>query len=103
MGPVAIGGCAGLYGWLQVVDYSNIKESPANDWVNPHYGGFIVIYLLFGLTYSGYQMVVEWVTASLSNDPSVLSQYAGSMRGMASLECASRSPWRRRKCRHMGS
>ncbi|KIX07404.1 uncharacterized protein Z518_02057 [Rhinocladiella mackenziei CBS 650.93] len=84
-GSIAVGACTGLYGWLDVVNWSSLTEAPRTDWSNQHYGGFFVIYLLYGLIYSCFQMAAEWIIASLSNDPSVLAQYAGFFRGLASL------------------
>lgn len=85
MGMISLGACCGLYGWLHVVDYANIKTTPATDFVDSGFASLFVIYLLFGWIYSGYQMVVEWVVASLSNDPTLQAQFAGFMRGVASL------------------
>lgn len=85
IGAIAVGACCGLYGWLHEVDYANVKTSPATDWTDKKFASLFVIYLLFGWVYSAYQMTVEWVVSSLSNDPSVLSQFAGFERGMASF------------------
>lgn len=85
MGAISIGACGGLYGWLHQVDYSSLTTSPATDWSDKQFASLFVIYLLFGWVYSGYQMTIEWVVSSLSNDPSVLAQYAGFERGMASF------------------
>jgi hypothetical protein len=74
-----------MFIWLKVTDYASFKKTPANDWSYTHYGGFMAIYLMFGLTYSSYALTVEWVFACLSNDPSVLAQYAGFVRGLGSL------------------
>lgn len=85
MALISISACAGLYGWLHWVKYSSLKQSPAADWTSKYYASWMVIYLLFGIIYSGYQMTTEWIIASMSNDPSVLAQYAGFFRGMASF------------------
>jgi 23S rRNA C2498 (ribose-2'-O)-methylase RlmM len=85
MGAVAIGACVGCLVWLDVVNWTSLETAPGNDWSDNHYGGFVAFYLLFGLIYSGYQMVVEWIVSSMSNDPSLVAQYAGFMRGWASF------------------
>jgi len=85
MGAIAIGACCGLYGWLHEVDYASLKTSPAVDWSDEKFARLFVIYILFGWIYSGFQMTVEWVVSALSNDPSILAQYAGFERGIASF------------------
>ncbi len=85
MGTVSSAACCGLLGWLHVTDYISLHTPPAADWSSHNWGGLFVIYLLFGLVYSGYQMTMEWVVSCLSNDPSRLAQYSGFARGMASL------------------
>ncbi|KAI1618725.1 hypothetical protein EDD36DRAFT_402388 [Exophiala viscosa] len=84
-GAIAIGGCVGMYIWLHLSGYASYEKTPAYDWSYSHYGGFMAIYLMFGLTYSSYALTVEWVFACLSNDPAVLAQYAGFVRGLGSL------------------
>ncbi|KAK5028879.1 hypothetical protein LTS07_006259 [Exophiala sideris] len=82
-GAIAIGGCIGMYIWLHITGYASYKKTPAYDWSYSHYGGFMVIYLMFGLTYSSYALTVEWVFACLSNDPAVLAHlYVTGVAGM---------------------
>jgi hypothetical protein len=87
IGLISVGACCGLYGWLHKVDYASLSKSksPATDFTDRDFASLFVIYLLFGWIYSGYQMVVEWVVSALSNDPSVLAQFAGFERGIASF------------------
>jgi hypothetical protein len=85
MGTVTVGTCAGLYGWLKAVDYSHFATSPGVDWSDSGFAGGFVLYLLFGAVYSGFQMTVEWILSTLTNDPAVLAQYAGMIKGTSSL------------------
>ncbi|EXJ79410.1 hypothetical protein A1O3_08912 [Capronia epimyces CBS 606.96] len=85
MGTLAIGACIGLYIWLDVVHYADIKTSPAVDWQDSHFPGIFVIYILFGAIFAGFQVVVEWILSALTNEPSTLAQFAGMVKGTSSL------------------
>ncbi|KAK5203348.1 hypothetical protein LTR47_009572 [Exophiala xenobiotica] len=85
MGIITLGACVGLYIWLKVVNYAHLTETPAVDWTGADFAGMFVIYMLFGLIYSGYQVVVEWTLSALTNDPSTLAQFAGMIKGTSAL------------------
>ncbi len=85
-GVVAISASVGMYILLEVVDYPSFLTTPAADW------SYSFLWRLHGdlshvwLTYSSYALTVEWVFSCLSNDPAVLAEYAGFVRGLGSLE-----------------
>ena len=85
MGVVSIAACGGLYGWLETVKFTSFTSTPARDWTHSTYPGLLVLYMLFGLIYSAYQLLAQWVIGCLSNDPTVLAQYSGFMTGSFSL------------------
>jgi hypothetical protein len=88
MAATAIGASIGLYIWIHQVNYDSInftKHPPAVDWSSQKYAGIFVIYILFGAVLAGYQVALEWTLAALTNDPSVLAQFAGMIKGTQSL------------------
>ncbi|EXJ82757.1 hypothetical protein A1O3_06572 [Capronia epimyces CBS 606.96] len=85
MSALAIGACAGLLGWMEVHNVDYLAKSPAWDWTDSQFGGFFVLYVLFGSIYSGYQMVVEWTLGATTNDPVRLAKVAGLLKSYSSF------------------
>ena len=88
MGTLAIGASIGLYIWLSANYYDSInfvKYAPAVDRKSSRYPGIFVVYILFGACLAGYQVALEWTLAALTNEPSVLAQFAGMVKGTQSL------------------
>lgn len=85
MGLNAIGAAAGLIGWLYHNDVDRITEPPAWDWTDPQFSGLFVLYIMFGATYSGYQLQTEWTLAATTNDPELLSKIAAIFKFWSSL------------------
>lgn len=50
-------------------------------WDDPGYGGPLVLCLFYGLTGGMYQSFMYWLMGAMSNDPKVLSRYAGFYKG----------------------
>ncbi|KAI1620089.1 hypothetical protein EDD37DRAFT_613346 [Exophiala viscosa] len=87
IGTITLCSCAGLTAFI-VENGLNKHTSPkarGNDWSDPGFAKAFVIYLFWGMVYSGYQIVVEWVLAALTNDPAVLARYSGLFKGKGSL------------------
>ncbi|CDH59299.1 mfs general substrate transporter [Lichtheimia corymbifera JMRC:FSU:9682] len=50
-------------------------------WDDPGYGGPLVLCIFYGLTGGMYQSFMYWLMGAMSNDPKVLSRYAGFYKG----------------------
>ncbi|KIX01044.1 uncharacterized protein Z518_10110 [Rhinocladiella mackenziei CBS 650.93] len=85
MSAVSIGACAGLIAWLEVYNVDDLTEAAGEDWTDAAWPGLFVCYLLFGMIYAGYQMVVEYTLASTTNDPSTLARVAGMFKCYSSF------------------
>ncbi|KAM3532662.1 hypothetical protein NHJ13051_000125 [Beauveria bassiana] len=77
MGTVAIAGCVGLMSWLEVHRVESRPVSDPFDWTDPGFGGIMACFLLFGATYAGYQMCIEYTLSSTAVDPAKLARVAG--------------------------
>ncbi|KAM3473126.1 hypothetical protein MY5147_004940 [Beauveria neobassiana] len=76
MGTVAIAGCVGLMSWLEVHRVESRPVSDPIDWTDPEFGGIMACFLLFGATYAGYQMCIEYTLSSTAVDPAKLARVA---------------------------
>lgn len=76
---------AGYLGWVASENIDRNGEAPANDWTDAAFGPACVLYLLAGIVYACYQIVVQWVLGALSNDPATCARYAGAFKGTVSL------------------
>lgn len=85
MGTIAIGACAGLLAWLEVYNVASLTGPRGADWSDGAWPGLLVLYVLFGSIYSGYQMVVEYTLSSTTNDPPSLARVAGMFKFYSSL------------------
>lgn len=85
IGPITIGGAAGILAWIQVHQISYSGESRAWDWLGSQWGGLFVCYIMFGCVYSGFQMVTEYTLSATTNDPQVLAKVAGLFKFYSSL------------------
>ncbi|KAE8373487.1 MFS general substrate transporter [Aspergillus bertholletiae] len=80
MGLLTLGLWIGLALWLSQHPI-NLTSPPLWDWTDGPFGGFIVLTLLFGINMAAYQIVVQWIVASLSNSPDTLARFAGFAKG----------------------
>jgi hypothetical protein len=86
IGTITLCSCAGLTAFIMENDINqNTSSARGNDWTDPGFAKAFVIYLFWGMVYSGYQIVIEWVLAALTNDPATLARYAGLFKGTGSL------------------
>ena len=80
---------SGTYAGLSVfISYNNIDRTrppPAVDWTDSRYAAGLILYLLTGIIYSGYQIATQWVLGALTNDPAKCARYAGLFKGTTSL------------------
>ncbi|OJI99848.1 hypothetical protein ASPVEDRAFT_81437 [Aspergillus versicolor CBS 583.65] len=83
---VTLSAVSGLLAW---VIRNNVSHSatppPAVDWTESAFGPGIVLYLLFGVIYACFQIMVQWTLAALTNDPALCARYAGAFKGTVSL------------------
>ena len=82
---VVVGGWAGLVAWLYGHPLeSGDKHPPLWDWTRhgSDFSGFFVIELVLGVNMAVYQVIPQWIVASLTNDPETLASYAGIAKGI---------------------
>lgn len=84
-GTIAVAACGGLMGWMTINDTDAITKNPAWDWLDHQFPGLFVLYLMFGATYTGFQLATEWTLAATTNDPKKLSKIAGLFKCYSSL------------------
>lgn len=97
---LAIAGWIGLTVWL----YKNpmdLLDPPLFDWTDGPFGGFFTLNLIFGMnmvtvsyiitcyrrwslpdSHFKYQVTVQWIISSFSNDPEQLARLAGLVKGV---------------------
>ncbi|KAL8957741.1 MAG: hypothetical protein Q9183_005979, partial [Haloplaca sp. 2 TL-2023] len=78
---VVIAGWIGLTVWL----YRNpldLLNPPLFDWTDGPFGGFFVLNLIFGMNMVIYQVTVQWIISSFTNDPEQLARLAGLVKGV---------------------
>lgn len=85
MGTVAVAAASGLAAWISIHGVDELSVAAGKDWTDPSFAGLFVIYIMFGGIYSGYQLVVEYVLSSLSNNPAMIAPMSGIIRGLSSL------------------
>ncbi|KAI9741784.1 MAG: hypothetical protein M1834_000170 [Cirrosporium novae-zelandiae] len=85
MGVITMGTNAGLATWIVKNDINQNHTSPAADWTSDAFGAGFILYLLSGIIYAGYQIVVQWVISALTNDPVRCARYSGMYKGTTSL------------------
>lgn len=71
--------------WLVQTELDRAKPGASVDWEDVAFPASFVIYTIYGCVYGIYQLVVQYVISSLSNDPSPLARYAGIFNGVSSL------------------
>ncbi|CAO3633178.1 unnamed protein product [Cunninghamella blakesleeana] len=57
-------------------------------WTSEKFGGPFVLYILYGFTDALYQSYLYWLMGAMSNDPSILSRYAGFYKALQSAGAA---------------
>ncbi|KAI4213366.1 MAG: hypothetical protein LQ349_009289, partial [Xanthoria aureola] len=78
---IVIAGWIGLTVWL----YKNpmdLLNPPLFDWTDGPFGGFFVLNLIFGMNMVIYQVTVQWIISSFTNDPEELARLAGLVKGV---------------------
>ncbi|KAL3440079.1 hypothetical protein BJX65DRAFT_291164 [Aspergillus insuetus] len=75
---------AGLLGWLKHYGVDRTEPAPAIDWTDPAFSSLVFIYLLNGMVYACFQIMVQWVLGTLTNDPALCARYAGAFKGTVS-------------------
>ncbi|KAL8989125.1 MAG: hypothetical protein Q9177_001923 [Variospora cf. flavescens] len=78
---IVIAGWIGLTVWL----YRNpmdLLDPPLFDWTDGPFGGFFVLNLIFGMNMVIYQVTVQWIIATFTNDPEHLARLAGLVKGV---------------------
>ncbi len=86
VGTVTLGAMAGLLGWIIHNDIGGAKGAKtAVDWTDSAFAAAFVLYLLFGVVYACFQILVQWTLASLTNEPRLCARYAGAFKGTVSL------------------
>ncbi|KAL9034731.1 MAG: hypothetical protein Q9180_005246 [Flavoplaca navasiana] len=78
---ISIAGWIGLTVWL----YHNpmdLLDPPLFDWTDGPFGGFFVLNLIFGMNMVIYQVTVQWIISSFTNDPDTLARLAGLVKGV---------------------
>ncbi|KAL8704647.1 MAG: hypothetical protein Q9201_002181 [Fulgogasparrea decipioides] len=78
---VVIAGWVGLTVWL----YRNpmdLLNPPLFDWTDGPFGGFFVLNLIFGMIMVIYQVTVQWIISTFTNDPEQLARLAGLVKGV---------------------
>ncbi|KAL3471037.1 MFS general substrate transporter [Aspergillus californicus] len=76
---------ASLLGWLKHYGVDRNEPAPAIDWTDPAFSSLVFIYLLNGMVYACFQIMVQWVLGALTNDPALCARYAGAFKGTVSL------------------
>lgn len=86
MGTVCLATCFGLLAWIRQnhID-KNIVRTTGVDWTDSGFAAGLVLYILFGMIYSTYQLVVQWTLAALTNNLVKCARYAGMFKGTTSL------------------
>ncbi|TVY45088.1 putative membrane protein [Lachnellula subtilissima] len=86
IGTITLCSCAGLAAFIEENDINQrLYKARGHDWTDSAFAKCFVIYLFFGMLYSGLQIFIEWILAALTNDPAVLARYAGLFKGTGSL------------------
>ncbi|CAG7917678.1 unnamed protein product [Penicillium olsonii] len=82
---ITIGATCGLLAWTLKNNISRSNDSRAVDWKDSAFAPGVVLYLLFGVIYACFQIIVQWTLAALTNDPALCARYAGAFKGTVSL------------------
>ncbi|OAL38222.1 hypothetical protein AYO20_02674 [Fonsecaea nubica] len=86
MGTICLATNAGLAAWITRNDVNRQRNTPPGiDWTDSGFGAGFVLYLLSGIIYATYQIVVQWTLGALTNDPVECSRLAGLFKGTTSL------------------
>ncbi|OQV00658.1 hypothetical protein CLAIMM_06125 isoform 2 [Cladophialophora immunda] len=86
VGTICLATNAGLAAWITKNDVNRQTHTPPGvDWSDSGFGAGFVLYLLSGIIYATYQIVVQWTLGAMSNDPVQCSRLAGLFKGTTSL------------------
>ena len=81
---VTMGATCGLLAWVLKNDVTRGIPS-AVDWTDSSFAAGVILYILFGIVYACFQILVQWILAALTNDPALCARYAGAFKGTVSL------------------
>lgn len=83
---ITLAALASLVGWMKKNHLDGrLIDPPDVDWTDGRFAGGVIIYILFGIVYSGYLVCAQWVIASLSNNPVRCALYSGFAKGTSSF------------------
>lgn len=82
---ITLGATCGILAWVMKNNVGRSTDSPAVDWSEDSFAAGVILYLLFGVVYACFQIVVQWTLAALTNDPALCARYAGAFKGTVSL------------------
>lgn len=86
LGSITIGALIGLTIWIKKNNVNRQTHPPPGvDWTDSAFGAGAILYILWGIIYATYQIVVQWVISALTNDPVRCARYAGLFKGTTSL------------------
>ncbi|KAI9305640.1 major facilitator superfamily domain-containing protein [Cunninghamella echinulata] len=74
-------------GFIFQLTFSNDYNDPIH-WTSQGFAGPFVLYILYGFTDALYQSYLYWLMGAMSNDPSILSRYAGFYKALQSAGAA---------------
>lgn len=74
-------------GFIFQLTFDNSYDDPIH-WTDAGFGGPFVLYMLYGFTDAMYQSYLYWLMGAMSNDPSILSRYAGFYKALQSAGAA---------------
>ncbi|KXT01574.1 hypothetical protein AC578_6353 [Pseudocercospora eumusae] len=85
MSAITLSICAAEAAWLVKNDIDRSKPGPSVDWTDSRFGSPFAIYTIYGSVYSIYQIAVQYVICTLTNEPERLSRMAGVFRGVTAI------------------
>ncbi|CAO3594498.1 unnamed protein product [Absidia cylindrospora] len=74
-------------GFIFQLSFDNSYDDPIH-WTDGGFGGPFVLYMLYGFSDAMYQSYLYWLMGAMSNDPSILSRYAGFYKALQSAGAA---------------
>ncbi|KAI9314740.1 major facilitator superfamily domain-containing protein [Dichotomocladium elegans] len=74
-------------GFAFQLTFENDYNQPLH-WSSPGFAGPFVLYMLYGFSDAVYQSYMYWLMGAMSNDPTVLSRYAGFYKAVQSAGAA---------------
>jgi len=79
---VVYGTWLGFFGWTRGKNLDRSILGPNYDWSGAPFGGYVVLYFLFGALYVAYPLTIQWIMSSLTNSPRKLARLASMYKGI---------------------